>query len=291
MNSEVKSLLKRRNTAFKSGDRALYSAARADLKRGIKEAKATYREKIENHFAVNNTRKMCQGINHITNYRCRNPADASTDASCAEELNRFYARFEANRPATITHQTCTSSPNTSTLTLQEHEVRRVLKAVNPRKAAGPDGVPGKVLKACADQLTGVFTHIFNLSLSQSIIPSCLKSSVIIRVPKKSVVESANDYRPVALTSVVMKCFERLVSQHIRAGLPPTLDPQQFAYRANRSTEDSINIAHHAESPGAERKLHEDAFPGLQLSLQSYHPRDSDTETVTLGHLHPYMSVD
>ena len=34
-----------------------------------------------------------------------------------------------------------------------------------RKAAGPDGVSGRVLKDCADQLAGVFTRILNQSLS------------------------------------------------------------------------------------------------------------------------------
>jgi hypothetical protein len=37
----------------------------------------------------------------------------------------------------------------------------------------------------------------------------------------------NDYCPVALTSVVMKCFERLVKDHISANLPATLDPLQL----------------------------------------------------------------
>ncbi|NAV92094.1 DUF1891 domain-containing protein, partial [Salmonella sp. gx-f7] len=32
-------------------------------------------------------------------------------------------------------------------------------SVNPRKAAGPDGIPSKVLQARADQLTEVFTKM------------------------------------------------------------------------------------------------------------------------------------
>lgn len=123
-------------------------------------------------------------------------------------------------------------------------MRRVFRSVNPRKAAGPDGVPGKVLKECAGQLTAVFTKIFNLSLAQATIPSCLKTSIIIPVPKKPSPSSLNDYRPVALTSVVMKCFERLVLKHIKTSLPSTLDPHQFAYRANRSTDDAITLALH-----------------------------------------------
>ena len=43
----------------------------------------------------------------------------------------------------------------------------------------------------------------------------------------------------------MKCFEKLVAQHIKDCLPPRFDPLQFAYRPNRSTEDAINTALHA----------------------------------------------
>ena len=42
----------------------------------------------------------------------------------------------------------------------------------------------------------------------------------------------------------MKCFERLVMAHINIILPETLDPLQFAYRPNRSTDDAISIALH-----------------------------------------------
>jgi len=54
-----------------------------------------------------------------------------------------------------------------------------------------------------------------------------------------------DYRPVALTPLIMKCFKRLVLQHIKTILPPTFDPNQFAYRANRSTEDAIATVLHS----------------------------------------------
>ncbi|MFY0323997.1 RNA-directed DNA polymerase, partial [Bacillus sp. YIM B13585] len=127
----------------------------------------------------------------------------------------------------------------NTFTISEHDVRRAFKRVNTRKAAGPDGITGRVLKACADQLAPVFTEIFNLSLEQSVVPSCFKQSTIVPVPKKPQPTCLNDYRPVALTSVVMKCFERLVRDFITASLPDTLDPLQFAYRQNRSTEDAI----------------------------------------------------
>lgn len=54
----------------------------------------------------------------------------------------------------------------------------------------------------------------------------------------------NDYRLVALTPIIMKCFERLVKDHITSVLLPSLNPFQFAYHPNRSTEDAISAALH-----------------------------------------------
>jgi hypothetical protein len=42
----------------------------------------------------------------------------------------------------------------------------------------------------------------------------------------------------------MKFFERLVMAHINTIIPETLDPLQFAYRPNRSTDDAISIVLH-----------------------------------------------
>ena len=66
-------------------------------------------------------------------------------------------------------------------------------------------------------------------------------ATILHIPKKAKITEINDYRPVALTSVIMKCFERIVKDHITFTLPATLDPLQFTYRSNRSTDDAIAI--------------------------------------------------
>ncbi len=239
MNRDVRWLLKERNTALRCGDRALYGVARANLKRGIREAKLDYRRRIEDHLDSNTSRQVWQGVQHLTNYRT-NLGTAEGNASLAEELNFFFARFEMEQPDTATHHP--AAHINFTLTVEEDEVRHTLRAINPRKAAGPDGIAGRVLKDCADQLAGVFTRIFNQSLSQSTVPPCLKSSIIVPLPKKPHINSLNDYRPVALTPVVMKCLEKLVRSHITSFFPPTFDPYQFAYRTNRSTEDAVATA-------------------------------------------------
>ncbi len=51
----------------------------------------------------------------------------------------------------------------------------------------------------------------------------------------------------------MKCFERLVMQKIKTSLPNTLDPLQFAYRPNRSTDDAISTTLHLALTHQENK--------------------------------------
>jgi hypothetical protein len=130
---------------------------------------------------------------------------------------------------------------------------KTFKQVNIHKAAEPDGLPGCVLRACADQLASVFTDIFNLSLSEFVIPTCFKQTTVVPVAKNTKVTCLNDYRPVTLTSVANKCFERLVMAHINTIIPEILYPPQFAYHSNRSTDDAISIALHTAISHIERR--------------------------------------
>ncbi len=67
---------------------------------------------------------------------------------------------------------------------------------------------------------------------------------MIPVPKKPTITGLNDYRPVALTSVVMKDITG-----------PLLYIHKLAYRANRSVNDAVNmglycVLQHLDRPGA-----------------------------------------
>ena len=71
------------------------------------------------------------------------------------------------------------------------------------------------------------------SLAKAAILSCLKTSTIIPIPKKPSPSSLNDYRSVALTPIVMKCFEKLVLKYIKTSLPlATLCWLQLSVRYN-----------------------------------------------------------
>ncbi len=212
-----------------------YKASCYALRRAVRAAKLQYRERIESHFQLNDSRYMWQGLKTIcsSGNKFWKKIEVRADPMLAKELNTFYGRFECNG-ASATLPICASgssrqSSDDHVITVSEDEVRRELKRVNVRKAARPDGTTGRVLRSCTDQLAGLFTSIFNESLSTSVVPTPFKKSVIIPVPKNSKPSCLNDYRPVALTSTVMKVFERLVKNHICSSIPATL-VFQFANR-------------------------------------------------------------
>ncbi|XP_013868639.1 RNA-directed DNA polymerase from mobile element jockey [Austrofundulus limnaeus] len=186
---------------------------------------------------------MWQGLQILTDYKNPNTKPASSDVSFLNELNNFYARFERGNTTTATKATTTSDQQP--LILFSTDVGAALSRIKSHKAAGPDGIPGRVLRACSEELAGVLTEIFNLSLARAVVPTCFKSTSIIPIPKNSNPTRLNDYRPVTLTPIITKCLERLVLAHLRSCLPPTLDPHQFAFRQNRSTEDAVSIALHS----------------------------------------------
>lgn len=251
MTAEVRVLLRTRDKAFKSGDKAGLRTAGAKLSRGIREAKRTYAKKIHAHFQdTADTRRMWQGIQAITNYKSPPPA-CNSDASLPDALNTFYARFEAQNCTTA--RKTTSPPNDQVLCLSSADVRRTLHRVNPRKAPRPDGIPGRVLRGCAEQLTDVLTDILNISLSTAVVPTCFKTTTIVPEPKKSQVSCLNDYCPIALTPIITKCFESLVTRHMKNHLPSSLDPLQFAYRPNRSTDNAISTTLHLALTHLENK--------------------------------------
>ena len=110
----------------------------------------------------------------------------------------------------------------------------------------------KLLKLCAPQLTHIYTFIMNLSLSTHVVPHIWKCSEILPIPKR-LIAVLNYFRPVALTSVPMKCMEKLILLKIKTYFSPVQDPFQFAYRSGRSVEDAIllllnNIYEHLEKP-------------------------------------------
>ena len=79
----------------------------------------------------------------ITDYKGKHSRELPSDTSLPDELNYFYARFEANN--TETRMGAPAVQEDCVITLSAADLSKTFKQVNIPKAAGPDGLPGCLL--------------------------------------------------------------------------------------------------------------------------------------------------
>lgn len=87
-----------------------------------------------------------------------------------------------------------------------HKLSRKLADAQPFNISQKEGQ--KVFLSISWQLSPPFHNIFNKSLKAQQVSKVWKDAVVILVPKSFSHQSLNDFRPVALTLIVIKTFEK-----------------------------------------------------------------------------------
>lgn len=121
----------------------------------------------------------------------------------------------------------------------EHEIRRALKQLKNNKAAGPDNIPGEVLKANIETTTRILFPLFEEIWRVEQVPSEWKEGYLIKIPKKGDLSSCSNYRGITLLSLPSKVFNRVILNRIKDIVDPQLRDQQAGFRSNRSCTDQI----------------------------------------------------
>ena len=115
-------------------------------------------------------------------FRCTNQSDANlptpthngvsarTSNEKADLLNQFFASIFLPPLDGEELQQLTSDNFPLDLLCIVPEVTKQLKALNPKKATGPDGVSATMLKELATEIAPSLTRLFNLSLTRGKVP-------------------------------------------------------------------------------------------------------------------------
>jgi len=169
-----------------------------------------------------------------------------TVASPSEKASVFAHHFAANSSLPISNLAppIQSAPmyHMGRCYICPRKVRRVLQALDTNKATGPDGIPPIVLKKCAPELSPVLSRLFELSLVKGRCPLSWKSSHVIPVPKKGDLSLPSNYRPIAITSVLCKVLETLLTEAIMSFCEQhsVINDKQYGFRKQRSTADLLS---------------------------------------------------
>ena len=109
------------------------------------------------------------------------------------------------------------------------------------KACGPDDIPGRLLKEEAPWLAEPLIQLYNLSLQSGVLPRDWRRANVTPVFKKGDKHSPSNYRPISLTSLVVKCLERLVHTRILEFLEANnkLSSHQHGFRKGHSCQTQL----------------------------------------------------
>ena len=124
----------------------------------------------------------------------------------------------------------------SDILLNKDVISEAINEMSTNSAAGPDGMPASLFKECRDELCIPLQIFFAKSLTEGIIPSCLKTAAIVPVYKGGGPSSPSNYRPISLTPILMKIFERVVRKQVITFMTKRdkFNPSQHGFREGRS---------------------------------------------------------
>ena len=118
-----------------------------------------------------------------------------------------------------------------------------VQSFKPFKSPGPDNVSPKELTVVLDLLLPWLKAIFSACLKLSFIPSKWRMTSVVFIPKqgRSNPENPKDFRPISLSSFLLKTMERIIESEIRNSIPlGCLSDSQHAYSRGRSTESALH---------------------------------------------------
>ena len=235
-----------------------------------------------------NTKQAFQKVKTLTGCEPKPTCSVSDPETHTKELNTFFTCFDnqdfSSECQALLRALSLPDPE-KPAPFTEEEVRHQLSRCKPGKAPGPDGIPARVLKTCAMELSEILLSLFCQSYRTATIPTLWKTTTIIPVPKKPRPTEPNHYCPIALTSMIIKCLKETAAEHHSSTFHPTPRPPPICLQGKEGHRGccGLSAAPPAPAPGFPRQLRQDPLCGLELCLRLPTETPADPEVTSLQH--------
>ena len=104
------------------------------------------------------------------------------------------------------------------IVITPEEVRAALRRLKVDKAEGCDGIHPRLLRLLADIIYLPLASLYQRSLAEGQIVEDWRTARVTAIHKGGAKDKAGNYRPISLTSVVLKVLERIVRDRIASFL-------------------------------------------------------------------------
>ena len=205
----------------------------------------------------------------------------SEPGKCSEVLNKYFSSVytTGNSNLNVDVSQITNYPEIEDIVVTEDIIRELIAELDITKSTGHDGIPSFLIQKFSDIFTPILTTIFKRSYREGIVPKALKIANVVPLHKGGDKTSPDNYRPVSLTPVIAKIFEKIIKKSVEEHVTreQILSNQQHGFRKGRSTSSNLlqftnDIANMANEASSISIIYTDlrkAFDGVPYDLLVY----------------------
>jgi len=130
--------------------------------------------------------------------------------------------------------------------IEEKEIKRCIKKLKIKKAAGIDGIPMEAWKYASEGLKRRLWDLLKIIWRKGTIPRDWRKSIIVSLYKRGEREEVGNYRSISLLCLAYKIYAEILRNKLEKmveekGLIPE---NQAGFRKGRSTIDNIFVLNH-----------------------------------------------
>ena len=219
----LKILLNQRDHAFSKGNRRLFLILRSKAILQMAYLKQRYLKKLDQ---AGNKRDAWKGIRTIS----RNHKTASSPPEfSAEKLNDYFISVFRSDTSFMCNDRILSSLPSHSLEVSESSMHSYLCSLK-KGNGGVSGLPFWIFKSNSVFLSRPIASIFNKCFLHGRVPTILKFSNVIPLPKIQKPTDVTHFRPISILPVLSKVLEKVVLQNwILPYVANKVNPSQFAY--------------------------------------------------------------
>ena len=119
---------------------------------------------------------------------------------------------------------------TSGASIMKEEIQKALKSMKDGKATGTDELPAEALKALDEHNIEIITSLCNIIYNSGMIPTEMKHSVFITLPKKPKAMICTEFRTISLMSHVTKLLLKIIQQRMANKIDKEVSRLQSGFR-------------------------------------------------------------
>ena len=177
---------------------------------------SSLRKTINKIIPLKNVKK-----NNISNNANASKSESAQGPQVISNLfNKYFTEIGFNLASTIETPTIIDGKFNATSLIQsscnsfflepivEKEVVNYIRAMNPSKSTGRNGIPAKYIKMSGSVVAPVLTNIFNACLSTGYFPKKLKTAEVVPIFEKGKRELCSNYRTISTLNPFAKLFEK-----------------------------------------------------------------------------------